>query len=128
LPSDIKAIMDGSVKTKGVIYISFGSFLKSKEMPVSTRETLAAVFRRLHDYTIIFKWEADGDDDKMAEDVPANVHLKSWMPQQDILANKQLRLFITQGGKNSFQEALCHHKPLVASFKQILYSICLRSF
>ena len=39
--------------------------------------------------------------------------VSKWVPQQDILAHPNLKLFITHGGLGSFQETLCYQKPVV---------------
>ena len=46
-------------------------------------------------------------------DLPKNVLVANWLPQQDILAHSNLKLFITHGGQSSFQESLCYQKPMV---------------
>merc|ERR1712223_345253 len=40
--------------------------------------------------------------------------LSKWVPQQDGLAHPNLKVFVTHGGQSSFQESLCHQKPIVA--------------
>jgi hypothetical protein len=42
------------------------------------------------------------------------VMLAKWLPQQDILAHPNLKVFISHGGQSSFQETLCHQKPVVS--------------
>ena len=42
---------------------------------------------------ILWKW----DEDNIA-DLPKNVMIKKWVPQQDILAHPNLKLFVTHGG------------------------------
>ena len=40
--------------------------------------------------------------------------MSNWLPQQDVLAHPNLKVFITHAGQSSFQETLCHQKPVVA--------------
>lgn len=47
------------------------------------------------------------------EDLPPNVILSKWLPQNDVLGNDNLKVFITHGGQSSFQESLCYQKPVV---------------
>ena len=42
---------------------------------------------------ILWKW----DEDNIA-DLPKNVMIQKWVPQQDILAHPNLKLFVTHGG------------------------------
>jgi hypothetical protein len=46
-------------------------------------------------------------------DAPPNVLLSPWLPQLDILAHPNVKLFITHGGAGSLQEALCYKTPMV---------------
>lgn len=43
---------------------------------------------------VIWKYE----DETLAEKVPPNVMIRKWLPQADILAHKNVRLFISHGG------------------------------
>ena len=40
--------------------------------------------------------------------------VSDWLPQQDILAHPNLKVFITHAGQSSMQELLCHQKPALA--------------
>ena len=64
-------------------------------------------FRTLTQYTFIWKWNAE------IEDLPKNVIVKSWLPQQDILAHPNLKVFVTHGGIGSVTEAIYHKATLV---------------
>jgi glucuronosyltransferase len=46
-------------------------------------------------------------------DLPVNVKLSSWLPQQRILSHPNLKLFITHGGLLSTQEAIQYGVPLI---------------
>ena len=92
----------------GVIYVSFGTVVKASIMPDTKRKVLLNVFRNLKQ-KILWKWETDQMEDK-----PPNVMLHKWLPQQDVLGHPNVKLFITHAGKGSFQDALCHQKPVVS--------------
>ena len=66
------------VLIKSVIYFSFGSVINSKTLPRKYRDILLAVFKRLP-YSILWQY------DLPLENVPSNVLIKKWFPQQDIL-------------------------------------------
>ena len=65
------------------------------------------VFRSLPDYSFI--WRCDIDIDNL----PSNVLTSSWLPQQDILAHPNLRVFVTHGGIGSLTESLYHGAVMV---------------
>ena len=58
---------------------------------------------------MLWKWETEQMDD-----LPPNVKLSKWLPQQDVLGHPKLKFFITHGGQSSTQETLCHQKPAVS--------------
>lgn len=62
----------------GVIYFSMGSNLQSNDMTKDMKESLLEMFGTLKQ-TVLWKFEGD------LENVPANVHLVKWAPQQSIL-------------------------------------------
>lgn len=81
-------------------------------MPDNIRRVFLNTFGRFGDLNFIWKWEGAMGDDK--ESIPANVHLFPWLPQQDLLADPNIRLFINHGGYMSHQEAIYHGVPFVA--------------
>ena len=44
----------------------------------------------------------------------SSLSVSDWLPQQDILAHPNLKVFITHAGQSSMQELLCHQKPALA--------------
>ena len=82
-------------------------------MPESKRKLLLNVFKKLKQ-KVIWKWETE----KM-EGLPSNVKLSKWLPQQDILAHPNTKMFITHAGQSSTQETLCHKTPVVRKPKLI---------
>ncbi len=86
-------------------------------MPESRKRLLLNVFRRLAPLRVLWKWEAD-----LAEkDLPANVKASKWLPQLDVLAHNNTRLFVTHAGQSSCQEALCYKKPVVSAQNVLIY-------
>ncbi len=106
LPPDFEAFMKKSMKN-GVILVSFGTFAQGDSMPETVRLAMIDVFSKLKQ-NIIWKW--DGSDMK---DLPANVMLSKWVPQQDILGHPATKLFISHVGQSSVQETLYHGTPVV---------------
>jgi len=74
---DLKNILDSA--EHGVIYFSLGSVVKSSEMPRETVSLLLSELAKLKQ-TVLWKWE----DDQLPN-LPKNVMVKKWFPQNDIL-------------------------------------------
>ncbi|XP_045599230.1 UDP-glycosyltransferase UGT5 [Procambarus clarkii] len=91
----------------GVIYFSLGSFTQSTDMPLQYRDLLVQAFRRLPQRVL---WKYEGT----LEDLPDNVLLSKWLPQQDILGHDNVKVFITHCGLLGLQEAIYHATPLLA--------------
>lgn len=65
----------------GCIYVSMGSSVKAANMPEHLRRMMVQTFEQLP-YQVLWKWE--GNTSYM-HDLPANIKLSRWLPQQDIL-------------------------------------------
>ncbi|XP_061384943.1 UDP-glucosyltransferase 2-like isoform X2 [Danaus plexippus] len=105
LPKDLQDLLDSS--TKGVVYFSMGSVLKSADLPEKTKKGLIKVFSELP-YTVLWKFE------EKIEGLPKNVHVRPWMPQSSILSHPNVLVFITHGGLLSTLESLYHGIPIIA--------------
>lgn len=106
LPQDLQKFLDEA--KDGVIYFSMGSNLRSADLPNEKREAIVKVLGKLKQ-KVLWKWE----DDKL-EGQPLNVKLGKWLPQNDILAHPNVKLFITHGGLLSTTETIYHGKPVLA--------------
>ncbi|XP_049808773.1 UDP-glycosyltransferase UGT5-like [Schistocerca nitens] len=105
LPRDIQNFLDGA--TDGVIYFSLGSNVKSIALPEHKRRAFLEAFAQLPQ-RVLWKWEVDSLPGQ-----PENVMIAKWLPQQDVLAHPNIRLFITQGGLQSMNEASYFAVPLI---------------
>ncbi|XP_046991120.1 UDP-glycosyltransferase UGT5-like [Schistocerca americana] len=105
LPKDIKQFLDGA--EHGVIYFSLGTNVRSNAMSDWKRQAFIEAFRELPQ-RVLWKWENDSLPSR-----PENVMVSKWLPQQDVLAHPNVRLFITQGGLQSLNEATYHAVPLL---------------
>ncbi|KAF4519362.1 UDP-glycosyltransferase-06, partial [Ephemera danica] len=105
LPTDIQSFLDGA--TEGVIYFSMGSNLRSSAMSETKMKSITSALAELPQ-RVLMKWESDSLPNQ-----PANVKLGKWLPQQDILAHPNVKVFITHGGLMSAQEAAYHGVPVV---------------
>nr|XP_024219453.1 UDP-glucuronosyltransferase 1-5-like [Halyomorpha halys] len=107
LPKKIQTIMDDAAD--GVIYFSLGSNV-NVSLP-SNRKMVEAFMKVFEEVPqkVLMKWEADTYEGNL----PKNVHLEKWYPQQDVLAHKNAALFITHGGYLSLVEAVHFGVPVI---------------
>lgn len=73
---DIKVLLDEA--KYGVVYVNFGSNVRSAELPDDKKNAFLNVFRKLK-HTVLWKWE-----DEEMEEKPNNVVLRKWLPQKEI--------------------------------------------
>ncbi|XP_046972413.1 UDP-glucosyltransferase 2-like [Vanessa cardui] len=105
LPQDLKSYLDSS--KNGVIYMSFGTNVKPSLLPKEKIQIFTKVFSELP-YDVLWKWDKD--------EIPGrskNVRISKWLPQSDLLKHPKVKLFITQGGLQSTDEALTAGVPLI---------------
>ncbi|XP_063913096.1 UDP-glycosyltransferase UGT5-like [Zophobas morio] len=105
LPDDLQKLLDDAVE--GVIYFSLGSNVKSTNLDEKLRNTILGALSELP-YKVLWKWESDYLPGK-----PKNVVTRKWFPQQDLLAHRNIRVFLTQGGLQSIEEAVSRGVPLI---------------
>ncbi|XP_055016898.1 UDP-glucuronosyltransferase 2A3-like [Boleophthalmus pectinirostris] len=89
----------------GVIIMTLGTLVA--ELPHDISEEVAAAFAQLPQKII---WRHKG---RRPSTVGNNTLLVDWLPQTDLLAHPQTRLFVAHGGTNGLQEAIHHGVPLV---------------
>ncbi|XP_037050885.1 UDP-glucosyltransferase 2-like [Bradysia coprophila] len=104
-PKELDDFLNGG--KDGFILFSMGSALQGVDMPENYRKLFLGAFSKLKQ-RVIWKWETEEMDD-----LPPNVKLSKWLPQQDVLGHKNIKLFLTHGGFGSTMEALYHGVPLV---------------
>ncbi|KAF1757184.1 hypothetical protein GCK72_013639 [Caenorhabditis remanei] len=92
------------------VLISFGSNARSEEMPIEYKNALLKVFQSMSDTTFIWKYE--NPEDPFTKHLK-NVYLSAWLPQNELLADPRLTLFITHGGLASVLELAMTEKPAI---------------
>lgn len=107
LPGDLEEIFADA--SKGVVYFSLGSNIKSEQLGSRRLTELIEAFRALPQYTFLWKIDDSGLDLKL----PANVYVRKWLPQNDILAHNKTLLFISHGGGLSTQETTWFGVPML---------------
>ncbi|CAK1547646.1 unnamed protein product [Leptosia nina] len=105
LPKDLKQYLDSS--KNGVIYISFGTNVRTTVLPPEVINAMMSVLSELP-YDVLWKWDVDELPGK-----PKNVKIAKWFPQSDILRHPNVKLFITQGGLQSTDETITAGVPVL---------------
>ncbi|XP_067011774.2 UDP-glucosyltransferase 2 [Anabrus simplex] len=111
-PKPLPKHLDDFIKAggdHGFIYVSMGSSVKASNMPEYLRVLFVQVFSQLP-YQVLWKWEAGETD---MSDLPPNVMLSRWLPQQDLLGHRKIRAFVTHGGLLSMFETVYHGVPVL---------------
>ncbi|ENN79807.1 UDP-glycosyltransferase UGT4 [Dendroctonus ponderosae] len=91
-----------------VIYFSLGTNVNPTSI---SKMQLAKIYKVLGElpYTVLFKHQLEN----LPEDLPKNFYVKEWFPQQDVLGHPKVKLFVTQGGIQSLDEAISRKVPMV---------------
>jgi hypothetical protein len=89
-----------------VVYVSQGTITKALRLDV-----LMEVFEHFSNIGFILSLKKEFIDS--IKNVPKNVLLLDWVPQNDLLGHTKVKAFITHGGLNSILESLYHAKPLI---------------
>lgn len=107
LPDDIKNFLDNA--TEGVVYFSFGTNLEASYMAPEKRAAIVNTLNNIKE-KVLWKW----DHPESAKNVkPGKFFTGKWLPQSDILAHPNVKLFITHGGLLGTTEAVYHAVPVV---------------
>ncbi|XP_047539148.1 UDP-glucosyltransferase 2-like [Vanessa atalanta] len=105
LPQDLQSFLDSS--KNGVIYFSLGTNVTPSVLPPAIIQMLVKIFSQLP-YNVLWKWDKD--------ELPGqtkNIKIFKWLPQTDLLKHPNVKLFITQGGLQSTDEAINAGVPLI---------------
>ena len=94
----------------GVILFTMGFIFQPKAVPDTRIKAIFDAFAQLPQ-KIVMKLDPLPPDSKLT--VPKNVLLKSFLPQQDILAHKNMKLFITHCGMHGVMESIYNGVPMV---------------
>lgn len=106
LPQDIQEFLDSA--SDGAILFSMGSLLDPRRMSDRHRGILISAFSKLKQKVI---WRYNLPD---ANQLPDNIMGRVWLPQREILAHPNIKLFITHAGMLSQTEAYYYGVPMIA--------------
>ncbi|XP_039443090.1 UDP-glucosyltransferase 2-like [Culex pipiens pallens] len=107
LPDDLKSIVENA--EQGVILFSLGTNVRSDLLGNDRVVEILNAMEQLPQYNFLWKFESDS----MPMKIPKNVHIRKWIPQNDLLAHPNSKLFITHSGLLSTQEAIWHGVPII---------------
>uniref|UniRef100_A0A0N5C225 glucuronosyltransferase n=1 Tax=Strongyloides papillosus TaxID=174720 RepID=A0A0N5C225_STREA len=93
------------------ILISFGSVAKSTYMDQEMKDEILKTVQSFPDITFIWKYETP--EDGLGKGIE-NLVLRKWVPQNDLLNDERLSLFITHGGMGSTTEVAFSYVPALA--------------
>jgi UDP:flavonoid glycosyltransferase YjiC (YdhE family) len=102
--TDVKRFLDSS--SSGAILMSMGSVIKASFLGRQRMQAFLDAFAQLP-YNFLLK-----TDDPL-DNLPKNVKSVKWLPQSDVLAHPNLKLFITHGGLRSIEESVVHRVPML---------------
>jgi glucuronosyltransferase len=105
LPNDIQKFLDSA--EEGAILFSMGSIIQAVQWPQEKREAFIKAFGKLKQ-KVLWKYENDTLPNK-----PSNVMISKWIPQRDILAHPNVKLFMTHGGLLGTSEAMMEGVPVL---------------
>lgn len=101
---NLKNFLDNS--KNGVIYMSLGTFVESKNLDGKIIKIFLDFFKTLK-FNVVWKFEAENLEKSQ------NIFISKWMPQADLLAHQNVKIFITHGGLLSIEEAIDREVPLI---------------
>lgn len=107
LPDDIREFIEAG--KKGSVLFSLGSNIRSDLLTKEQQQMFVEAFAQYSELNYLWKFESNIDID-----LPPNVRIIPWVPQNDILAHPKVRGFITHAGLHSTYEAMFHGVPMIA--------------
>uniref|UniRef100_A0A2M3Z1Z1 UDP-glucuronosyltransferase n=1 Tax=Anopheles braziliensis TaxID=58242 RepID=A0A2M3Z1Z1_9DIPT len=107
LDDELQKLLDSA--DHGVIYISWGSMIRAETLPAEKRDAILKALGKFKQL-VIWKW---GNDTLTNQ--PANVHIRKWLPQKEILCHPKVRVFMSHGGLLGSSEAAYCGVPVVAT-------------
>ncbi|KAG6449959.1 UDP-glucosyltransferase 2-like [Manduca sexta] len=105
LPQNVQAFLDSQIK--GVVYFSVGAIQDAEQLSPRILQIFADAFKELP-FTVLWKIGNTTMVNKSN-----NVVTQAWFPQQQILAHRNVKAFITHGGQRSLEEALFYEVPII---------------
>ncbi|XP_041981558.1 UDP-glucosyltransferase 2 [Aricia agestis] len=93
----------------GFVYVSMGSSVQTNKMPLAAHRLFVSALGRLPQRVL---WKQDGEQNMT--NIPTNIRIYKWLPQQDLLGHPKIKAFVTHGGLLSMFETVYHGVPVVS--------------
>ncbi|XP_072946666.1 UDP-glycosyltransferase UGT4-like [Epargyreus clarus] len=120
LNKELQEILDGA--DHGAILFSLGSFIEFESQKEEFISDIIKVLASLKQRVLI-KWNADKNISMYT-----NLYAFPWLPQNDVLAHTNIKLFVTHGGQLSNHESIVHGVPIICiPFQATQTQVCLNS-
>lgn len=94
---------------KGAVLFSLGSNIRSDKLTTDIQMMFIQAFNEIPQYNFLWKFESN----ELPVQLPKNMMISSWLPQNDILAHPNMKGFITHSGGLSTQEASWYGVPMI---------------
>ncbi|XP_010149185.1 PREDICTED: UDP-glucuronosyltransferase 1-1-like [Eurypyga helias] len=104
LTQEFEAIVNASGE-HGIVVFSLGSMVS--EIPMKKATEIADALGSIPQTVL---WRYTGEE---PPNLPKNVKLVKWLPQNDLLAHPKTRAFITHGGSHGVYEGICNAVPML---------------
>ncbi|KAM6396578.1 UDP-glucuronosyltransferase 1A9-like isoform 5-T5 [Pluvialis apricaria] len=104
LSKEFEAIVNASGE-HGIVVFSLGSMVS--EIPMKKATEIADALGTVPQ-TVLWRYTGEAPPN-----LPKNVKLVKWLPQNDLLAHPKTRAFITHGGSHGVYEGICNAVPMV---------------
>ncbi|KAL9957741.1 hypothetical protein ACROYT_G034677 [Oculina patagonica] len=108
LPPDLEDFIN-SAGGDGFVIASFGSYVQTV-IPKEKIDVLATGFGKLKQKVL---WKLNGKG-YIPSSVSPNIKVVDWLPQNDLLAHKDIKAFVSHVGHHSLYESAYHGVPVVA--------------
>ncbi|XP_017840911.1 UDP-glucuronosyltransferase 2B20-like [Drosophila busckii] len=107
IPKNLADFLDNA--QNGAILLSLGTNVHGANLKPEIVQMMFNVLSKLKQ-RVIWKWEDLSNTPGQAD----NILYFKWLPQDDILAHPNIKLFITHAGRGGITEATYHGKPMFA--------------
>lgn len=83
--------------------------MKSADLGLAKQNAIIEAFTQLPQYNFLWKFA----EDYLPFELPANVMVKKWFRQNDVLSHPNIKLFVTHGGSMSTYETTWYGVPTI---------------